>query len=71
MKDLAEVLTSIAQHSISDDDFQRSAEIDALGFCTWCYERVTSNIHLCDCSVCGAPFGYCTHPSKWKARRLQ
>jgi hypothetical protein len=66
-KDLTAVLDSIAQHSIADNDFPYEKIPD--NFCTWCFQPRTQ-IHICDCSSCGAPFGYCTHANEWKTRRL-
>lgn len=42
-------------------------------YCSWCLEIPTSNIHLCDCWECGAPFGHCTHEDWYRGydkRRL-
>lgn len=44
-------------------------EIDAHlpeDYCTWCYQKITSNVHMCDCMECGAPAFHCKHPRpKW------
>jgi hypothetical protein len=65
MKDLSEVLENIHRLSYCKDP-NDWVEVDERR-CDYCAE-IREQVHICDCWLCSAPFGYCTCPSPWKKR---